>query len=75
MKTIELNVTGMMCVRCEKAVAEKLESVEGVEKAVADHTHDRVLVRLSDDNASVEAMKAAVEADEEKGFKVVGQVQ
>ena len=69
MKTIELNVTGMKCVHCEQHVAEAIERVPGVEKAVADRAHDRVLVRLSDDEASVEAMKAAVEAQD---YKVLG---
>ncbi|MBQ6451881.1 MAG: heavy-metal-associated domain-containing protein [Solobacterium sp.] len=73
MKTIELKVTGMHCIHCEKHVADSLEKVAGVEKAVADHNHDRVLVRLSDDNASIEAMKAAVEADD-SGFKCEGVV-
>ena len=68
MKTIELNVTGMKCPRCEKHVADALEAVAGVEKAVADHDHNRVLVRLADDNASVEAMRQAVEA---AGYTVV----
>lgn len=47
MKTIELNVKGMKCVNCEKHVADAIETVAGVEKAVADHNHDRVLVRLA----------------------------
>lgn len=60
MKTIELKVTGMKCVHCEQHVADAIESVAGVEKAVADHNHDRVLVRLSDDNVSLDDMKKAV---------------
>ena len=38
MKTVELKVTGMHCVHCEANVANLLEKVEGVEKAVADRT-------------------------------------
>ncbi len=75
MKTIELNVTGLHCVRCEAGVAKAIETVEGVEKAVADRTHDRVLVRLSDDNTDVAAIKAAVEADPDKDWKMVGVVE
>lgn len=70
MKTIELKVTGMKCVHCEANVAKALESVKGVEKAIADRTHDRVLVRLSDDDADINEMRAAVEADTEKGWKM-----
>ena len=74
MKTIELNVTGMKCVHCEAHVAEAVESVTGVEKAVADHNHDRVLVRLEDDNADVEAMKRAIEANPDHDYKMIGVV-
>ncbi len=70
MKTIELKVTGMHCVRCEAGVAKALESVEGVEKAVADRTHDRVLVRLENDDLDTALLKAAVESDPEKDWKV-----
>ena len=69
MKTIELKVTGMHCVRCEAGVAKALEAVEGVEKAVADRTHDRVLVRVTNDDIDVAQLTAAVEAVPEKGWK------
>ncbi len=71
MKTVELKVTGMHCVRCEAGVAKAIESVEGVEKAVADHDHDRVLVRLTNDDLDLGLLKAAVEADPDKDWKVV----
>lgn len=74
MKTIELKVTGMKCIHCEEHVQDAIEKVPGVEKAVADHNHDRVLVRLSDDNASVDAMRAQVEANPDHDYKLVGVV-
>ena len=46
-----------------------LEKVEGVEKAVADRTHDRVLVRLTNDDLDVNRLIHAVESDPDKGFK------
>ncbi|SFB22561.1 copper chaperone [Acetitomaculum ruminis DSM 5522] len=73
MKTIELKVTGMTCKNCERHVADAIETVSGVEKAIADHRHDRVLVRLTDDDASVDAMKAAIEDDTD--FKMVEVVE
>ena len=69
MKTVELKVTGMHCVHCEANVANLLEQVEGVEKAVADRTHDRVLVRLTNDDLDVDRLIHAVESDPDKGFK------
>lgn len=71
MKTIELKVTGMHCVHCEKHVADAIETVEGVEKAIADHDHDRVLVRLSNDDTDVNAIKAAIENDSDFKFEGV----
>jgi copper chaperone CopZ len=70
MKTVELKVTGMNCVHCEAGVAKALEKVDGVEKAVADHDNDRVLVRLTNDDLDLSLLKAAVEADPDKGWKV-----
>ena len=72
MKTIELKVTGMQCAHCEAGVAKALESVEGVEKAVADHTTDRVLVRLVKDDLDLSLLKAAVEGKSGKSWKVEG---
>ena len=72
MKTIELKVTGMRCVHCEANVAKAIESVDGVEKAVADRSNDRVLVRVKNDNIDLNLLKAAVESDPENGWKVVG---
>ena len=63
MKTVELKVTGMHCVHCEANVANLLE------KAVADRTHDRVLVRLTNDDLDVNRLIHAVESDPDKGFK------
>ena len=75
MKTIELNVKGMKCVNCEKHVADAIETVAGVEKAVADHNHDRVLVRLAEDNVDFDAIKAAVEANPDHDYTVLGIVE
>ena len=72
MKTVELKVSGLKCVHCEANVAKVLEQVEGVEKAIADRTHDRVLIRITGDAVEDSALKAAVE---EKGFVFGGIVE
>lgn len=71
MKTIELKVKGMMCVHCEKHVADAIEKVAGVEKAIADRTNDRVLVRLSGESVDESALRAAVEAEEKEYCGIV----
>ena len=44
MTTITVNVTGMMCGHCEKAVKTALEAIDGVESAVADHEKMKLLL-------------------------------
>ena len=72
MKTLELKVTGLKCVHCEAGVAKALEQVDGVEKAIADRTHDRVLIRIAGDTVEEAALKAAVD---EAGFVFEGVVE
>ena len=69
MKTLELKVTGLKCVHCEAGVAKALEQVDGVEKAIADRTNDRVLIRIAGDAVEADALKAAVE---DAGFAFEG---
>ncbi len=66
--TKTLKVEGMMCSHCEARVKKALESVEGVESAVADHNKGTAVVTLSA-NASDEALKKAVE---DQDYKVLG---
>ena len=69
MKTVELKVTGMKCVHCEANVAKALEKVEGVEKAIADRTHDRVLIRLIGEEVDENAIKSALAELEGKTYE------
>ena len=69
MKTVELKVTGMKCVHCEANVAKALEKVEGVEKAIADRTHDRVLIRLTGEEVDENAIKSALAELEGKTYE------
>lgn len=61
-----MNVTGMMCPRCEARAQKALEALPEVEKAVADHNADKIVVTLSA-AVSDEVLKAAVES---AGYKV-----
>ncbi|GMO49914.1 MAG: copper ion binding protein [Termitinemataceae bacterium] len=65
-KTI-LNVEGMSCEHCQKAVTEALNGVSGVKKAKVSLKEKNAVV-THDEAASIEAMKAAVT---EAGFSVV----
>ena len=59
----ELNITGMTCAHCQRAVKEALESVEGVQSASVDL--DMGVARV-DGEADLEALMAAVE---EEGYQ------
>lgn len=63
-----LKVEGMMCAHCEARVKKALESLSGVESAVADHAAGTAVVTLS---APVEdaALRKAVE---DQDYKVLG---
>jgi len=64
-RTMTLEIEGMMCEHCERAVKNALESVPGVASATASHTAGKAVVTLSGE-ADVQAMIAAVaEADYE----------
>ncbi|GEM45556.1 CopZ family metallochaperone [Deinococcus cellulosilyticus] len=55
--TIELNITGMSCGHCEKAVKNALKSVSGVENAEVNLSQGTATV---EGNADVQALIAAV---------------
>ena len=59
----ELNITGMTCDHCQRAVQGALESVEGVQSASVDL--DMGVARV-DGEADLEALMAAVE---EEGYQ------
>ena len=49
MKEIIIKVKGMVCNGCENRVQNALETIQGVEKAVADHNKSIVTVTLSEE--------------------------
>ncbi len=72
MKTVQIKVTGLNCPRCEQHVANELEKIEGVEKAIADRIHNIALVRLSGDDVSEDALRQAVEGGEGHNYTYGG---
>ena len=61
-----LKIDGMMCPHCEARVKKALEALDGVESAVVSHEKGTAVVT---GDASFEAMKAAVEAQD---YQVLG---
>ncbi len=67
MKEIELNIKGMMCGGCENRVKNALENIDGIEKAIADHTTGIVKVTCND---TVDK-KVIEDTIEDIGFEIV----
>ena len=56
---IELKVSGMSCNHCEMRMKNALESVDGVQSAVADHKKGLVIIE-TDDGVSKDSLVKAV---------------
>ncbi len=67
-KEMKIRVNGMMCEHCEAHVKKALESIEGIESAVASHEEKLVTITLSG-NVRESLMKNAVE---EAGYEYGG---
>ena len=66
MKTISLQVSGMSCGHCEKAVTNALMAIEGVENVEVDLKTGNVKINAQE-NVSEQVLKDAVE---EQGYDV-----
>lgn len=66
--TKTLKVEGMMCVHCEARVKKALESIAGVESAVADHEAGTAVVTMVTEVSDEELRKAV----EDQDYKVLG---
>ncbi|NSL51008.1 cation transporter [Calidifontibacillus erzurumensis] len=66
MKTITLQVSGMTCGHCEKAVTNALMAIEGVENVEVDLKTGNVKINAQE-NVSEQVLKEAVE---EQGYDV-----
>ncbi len=62
MKELIIEVKGMMCPHCEKRVVEALLKVDGVVKAVANHTENKVTVEVNENITKDELVKVIDEA-------------
>lgn len=71
MKKIILNVEGMSCAHCERAVKNAVGELEGVESVIVDLPGKTVEIEYDSDNLTFESFKAAIE---EEDFNVVGQI-
>ncbi|WP_286946496.1 cation transporter [Acetobacterium sp. UBA5834] len=71
MKKIILNVEGMSCAHCERAVKNAVVELEGVESVIVDLPGKTVAIEYDSDNLTFESFKAAIE---EEDFNVVGQI-
>ncbi|MBU4539668.1 cation transporter [Acetobacterium malicum] len=71
MKKIILNVEGMSCAHCERAVKNAVGELEGVESVIVDLPGKTVAIEYDSDNLTFESFKAAIE---EEDFNVVGQI-
>ncbi len=66
MKEIDLNVEGMVCGGCEKRVENVLLSLNGIEKVVANHQNNTVLITASNE-LNIEEVKEKIE---DLGFEI-----
>lgn len=63
---ITMKIDGMACEHCEARVKKTLEASEGVALAAVDHKTGTAVVEIADGadvDATIAALKAAVEAD------------
>jgi len=61
-KALTMDVAGMSCEHCKKAVEEALMTLEGVEKASVDLSKNIVEVNFDRDKTSEEDLKEAITA-------------
>nr|WP_320025404.1 cation transporter [uncultured Acetobacterium sp.] len=71
MEKIILNVEGMSCAHCERAVKNAVGELDGVESVMVDLTGKTVEIEYNSDKLTFESFKAAIE---EEDFNVVGQI-
>lgn len=61
MKTIEINVTGMMCEHCENRVNTAVAQIDGVESVKADAKGNRVTCTFDETKATDKIIKETIE--------------
>lgn len=68
MKTEILNVNGMNCAHCEKAVMDAVFALDGVSEAKASAPEKKVTVVFDEAKVTLDEIAAAID---EEGFEVV----
>ena len=71
MEKIILNVEGMSCAHCERAVKNAVGELEGVENVIVDLPGKTVAIEYDPGKLTFESFKAAIE---EEGYNVVGKI-
>ena len=69
MEKVVIQVEGMSCIHCERAVNRALLELPGVESAEASHVGKNVIVGYDGAQVSLASMKQAIESE---GYQVVG---
>jgi copper chaperone CopZ len=64
LKTIQINIEGMSCGHCEKAVANILKGLEGVTDSSVSLPHNTAKVTFDDDRISQQHIVEAVNASQ-----------
>ena len=68
MKTEILNVNGMNCAHCEKAVRDAVLELDGISEVTASAPEKKVTVIFDETKVTLDEIAAAIE---EEGFEVV----
>lgn len=71
MEKIILNVEGMSCAHCEKAVKNAVGELDGVESVTVDLPGKTVQIEYDPGKLTFETFKAVIE---EEGYDVLGQI-
>lgn len=71
MEKITLNVEGMTCSHCEKAVKIAIGGLDGVENVMVDLSGNTVQIEYDPDKLTFARFKTVIE---EEGYNVVGQI-
>ena len=68
MKTEILNVNGMNCAHCEKAVMDAVNELDGISEVKASATEKKVTIVFDETKVTLDMVAAAID---EEGFEVI----
>ncbi|TYC88196.1 cation transporter [Acetobacterium wieringae] len=71
MERIILNVEGMSCAHCERAVKNAVGQLDGVERVIVDLTGKTVAIEYEPGKLTFESFKTVIE---EEGYHVSGKI-